>query len=388
MDVGMLQDKNKLRYMSAKWDVLPYSKILKDVTGGNSKIKTSEYESSGVLPIVDQGKLFIAGYTNQSKHILKTEPPIIIFGDHTRNIKFVDFSFAIGADGTKVLKVINDNAFTKFVYYYLKFIDIPNTGYNRHFKYIKDIVFPLPPLSEQKRIAGILDKADKLRQTTRKLIEQYDQLAQSLFLDMFGDPVTNPKGWEKRKLIEVCRKITDGTHHSPKPTKNGVPYITAKHVKTYGIDFYSKPTYISKEDHELIYKRCNPEKGDVLYIKDGVTTGIAALNNFSSEFSMLSSLALIKPELDLLNPSFLVSYLNNHKTKRNIMNRMSGGAIQRLTIKKINAITITLPPIFSQELFAEKIKLIEKQKELAQKSLEESENLFQALMQKAFKGEL
>lgn len=248
---------------------------------------------------------------------------------------------------------------------------------------------PLPPLETQKHIAQILDDAAALRDKTAQLIKEYDALAQSIFLDMFGDPVKNEKGWEIKTLKEVCNKITDGTHHSPTPQKEGFPYVTAKHVKESGLDFFSKPTFISETAHQEIYKRCTPEYGDILYIKDGATTGIACINTFNEPISLLSSLALLKLNINLINNYFLCFWLNHNKIKEMyISNYMSGAAIKRYTLAKINMFQILLPPMNLQNEFAEKIALIEQQKELAKQELAASEDLFNCLLQKAFKGEL
>ncbi len=206
---------------------------------------------------------------------------------------------------------------------------------------------------------------------------------------MFGDPVRNEKGWEKKTLKEVCVKITDGTHHSPPITERGVPYITAKHVKRYGLDFNVAPSFISEEHHIPIYKRCNPEKGDVLYIKDGATTGIAAINTFEYEVSLLSSLALLKPNYEIISNYYLCFWLNEERIKAQyIKNNMSGSAIQRYTLKKICEFDILIPPINLQNHFAQIVQNIEAQKELVKKSMQESEDLFNGLVQQAFNGEL
>jgi type I restriction enzyme S subunit len=154
---------------------------------------------------------------------------------------------------------------------------------------VKSIEVVLPPLQDQKRIAAILDAADALRAKRRESLAQLDTLLQSTFLHMFGDPVMNPKGWEIKNLSEVCSKITDGTHHSPPVCDSGIPYITAKHLKKDGLKFFELPWFISPEHHAEIFARCDPRPGDVLYIKDGATTGIAAVNRYDFEFSMLSS---------------------------------------------------------------------------------------------------
>ena len=301
-------------------------------------------------------------------------------------------------DGWLVLSPINENISKDYFFYYLGSNEIKSrlasmasgaVVKNLNKDIVKSLKIPLPPLEEQKKIAAILDAADALRQNDKALIAKYDELTQALFLDMFGDPVKNDKGWEKVFLKSICTKITDGTHFSPEPQENGFPYITAKHVKNHGLDFYSKPTYISEEAHNEIYKRCTPEYGDILYIKDGATTGIACINTFDEPFSMLSSLALIKPNKNTLNSYYLCHWLNNPKIKSKLLSEfMSGAAIQRYTLTKINSFELCLPSIGLQNQFAERVAVIEEQKSIAQKSLEKSEELFNSLLQKAFKGQL
>jgi type I restriction enzyme S subunit len=174
-------------------------------------------------------------------------------------------------------------------------------------------------------------------------------IAISRFIEMFGDPISNPKGWSVYKLVDICDKITDGTHHSPENHSTGeYKYITAKNIKESGFDF-SNITYVSKADHDEIFARCNPEKGDVLYIKDGVTTGIAMTNTLTEPFSMLSSVALLKQNRESLTSDYLCGVLNSPTMYDSIRRNMGGAAITRLTIKKISEIRVPLPPITLQQ---------------------------------------
>ncbi|MBI3148983.1 MAG: restriction endonuclease subunit S [Betaproteobacteria bacterium] len=154
-------------------------------------------------------------------------------------------------------------------------------------------------------------------------------------------------------LADACEKITDGTHHSPPIQSAGVPYVTAKHIKEDGCDFFSDPWFVSEDDHRAIFSRCDPRPGDVLYIKDGATTGIAAVNRYAFEFSMLSSVALLRPRAAVLTPEFLCHWLNAPLVKRRILDGMVGVAIRRLTLEKIKAIRVPLPPIPEQRRIAE-----------------------------------
>lgn len=375
-------------FLESKFDLVPVMHVLKDATGGNKKVKSSEFLDSGHIAIVDQSSdCLISGYSNDKSLVFKTESPVIIFGDHTRVVKYIEFPFILGADGTKALIPKNqDENDAKFLYYQLKSLRIPSAGYSRHFKFLKEEKLAIPPLPEQQRITDILDKAEAINQKREQALALCNEFLRATFLDMFGDPVSNPKGWEVTDLERATNKITDGTHHSPPITDEGIPYITAKHLKKDGLHFFDNPWYISLEDHKNIFSRCNPEKGDVLYIKDGATTGIAAINEYDFEFSMLSSLALIKCDEGILNPYFLCSMLNNDRNKQKLISNMGGAAIKRLTLTKIKKIEIIVPPIELQQKFSE---IVEKVNAITARIQHAQElPLFDALSQQAFKGEL
>lgn len=154
-------------------------------------------------------------------------------------------------------------------------------------------------------------------------------------------------------LAEACERITDGTHHSPPIQSAGIPYVTAKHIKQDGVDFYSDPWFVSEDDHRAIFSRCDPRPGDVLYIKDGATTGIAAVNRYAFEFSMLSSVALLRPKAAVLRPEFLCHWLNAPLVRRRILGGIAGVAIRRLTLTKLKEIRVPLPPVPEQRRIAE-----------------------------------
>ena len=245
---------------------------------------------------------------------------------------------------------------------------------------VRDSIIPLPPKSTQLSIVSELDKINELIRLKKEQLKDYDNLAQSIFYDMFGDPVENEKGWEVKKLGEVCSQITDGTHNSPTNTKNGdFKYVTAKNIKKEGI-VLDNITYVDADTHHSIYSRCNPEYGDILYIKDGATTGIATINNLNEEFSLLSSVALLKLEDKIIN-YYLKAVLNTPSLYNCIRTNMGGAAITRLTLVKIKAIKIPLPPLPLQHLFAQRIEQIERQKSAVQKSITDLETLLASRMQ-------
>jgi type I restriction enzyme S subunit len=247
---------------------------------------------------------------------------------------------------------------------------------------------PVPPLAEQGRIVKLLDEADELPKLRTQADRRTARLIPALFHEMFGDTILNPHKWPKSTLGLACQKLTDGTHFSPPPTDAGVPYITAKHLREHGLDFDRDPTYISPENHREIYARCDPKPGDVLYIKDGVTTGLAAVNRYDYEFSMLSSLALMRPDPAKCDSEFLCAWLNNNAVKASMLGQMAGAAIRRLTLVKLKRAPILLPPLLLQKEFAKRVTEIRKLEAKQAASRERLDALFQSMLHRAFCGEL
>ncbi|MCM1102694.1 MAG: restriction endonuclease subunit S [Clostridium sp.] len=221
-----------------------------------------------------------------------------------------------------------------------------------YFRDYKNEEFWLSDKNEQQEIVDILGKIERVISSRKAELKKLDILIKSRFVEMFGSPISNPKGWEKKALKDVCTKLNDGTHFSPESFEYGkYKYITAKNIKLSGFDF-SNITYVSEEIHRAIYERCNPEFEDVLYIKDGVTTGIAMVNTLDEEFTLLSSVALLKQDREIIDGYFLCEVLNNEEMYKDIRSNMGGAAITRLTIAKLNKIKVIVPPLELQKQFA------------------------------------
>lgn len=164
-----------------------------------------------------------------------------------------------------------------------------------------------------------------------------------------------PEGWEWVRLGSALKKITDGTHHSPPNVETGdFKYISAKNIKSWGVEL-AGVTYVTTEIHNEIYSRCDPEFGDILYIKDGATTGIATINPLKEPFSMLSSVALLKPSCGLLN-SYLLLGMKSPFFYDAMRAGMSGVAITRVTLNKLNDAIIPLPPLAEQSRIVAKVE--------------------------------
>ena len=222
-----------------------------------------------------------------------------------------------------------------------------------------------PSITVQKEIVAELDKISSIIDLRNAELQKLDELVKARFVELFGDPISNPMNWNKRTLKEVCTKLNDGTHFSPESFSMGdYKYITAKNIKASGFDF-SNITYVPEAVHRPIFERCNPEQGDVLYIKDGATTGIAIVNTLKEEFTLLSSVALLKQNRNVINGYFLAALLNNADMYSDIRNNMGGAAITRLTIAKLNAVKVIVPPLDLQNRFAAFVEQVDKSKVVA-----------------------
>jgi type I restriction enzyme S subunit len=252
---------------------------------------------------------------------------------------------------------------------------------------LKALRVPLPLLPEQRRIAGVLDRAEALRAKRRAALAQLDTLTQAIFLDMFGDPVSNPKDVKVVRLADVATRITDGVHQKPNYTETGVPFISVKDV-TSGRLVFDDCRFISLEDHERFTKRCKAERLDILYTKVGATYGRPALIETDREFSIYVSVCLIKPRRRIIDPYFLTAALGNSAVKKQADRRIKGIGVPDLHLDQIQNFLIPLPSMDRQSDFARCVEAVEKMRTTHRASLAELDALFASLQHRAFRGEL
>lgn len=204
-----------------------------DVSKSN-QVLSSEIMTTGKYPVIDQGQSYIAGYSDTEEKVINNGLPFIIFGDHTRIVKYVDFPFIVGADGTKVLKPAEDYH-PKFYYFAILSLNIPSRGYNRHFTLLKEKSIPNPPIDIQRKIAAILSTVQNAIETQAKLIERTTELKKAMMHKLFTEGTRGekqkmteiglvPEGWEVIKIDDVfeikssamsytqLEKIAEDTH--------------------------------------------------------------------------------------------------------------------------------------------------------------------------------
>lgn len=262
---------------------------------------------------------------------------------------------------------------------------------------IKDFIVPIPPLPVQKQIVETLDKAfekiDKAIANAEQNLKNIKELFESYLQSVFENKEDE---WEEKALGEVCNKIQDGAHHSPKNLytnrEDGLfPYVTSKNVKNNYMDL-SKLQFVDEIFHQTIYPRCKPEMGDVLLTKDGAKTGNVTLNTLDEPFSLLSSVCLIKTKKKELRPDFLKYYIQSPIGFKSITGKMTGAAIKRIILRAIKSATIPLPSVGKQKEIVKNIDSllleIKKLEAIHTQKIVDLEELKKSILEKAFKGEL
>ncbi len=340
-----------------------------------SKILSKDYLEEGAFPIVSQEEELISGYWNNDKDLFHIIKPVVVFGDHTRVLKYIDFNFVLGADGVKILQPTDDIK-AKFLYYYLKWFDVPSLGYSRHYKLLKECLVPVPPLPVQQQICSLLDKLSRVIEAKKEQLKELDNLAQSIFYDMFGDPVTNDKGWETSTIDNIStEKLSYGSGASAVEYDGRTRYIRITDINEIG-DLNKDIKSPSEIDDKYLLK-----EGDLLFARSGATVGKTYCHNEKNGRCIYAGyLIKMRPNTLKVLPKYVFYYTKTDYYKAFVMNAQNSVAQPNINAKQYGALMITVPPLPLQQAFAEKVEAIERQKELINQSIREVQTLFDSRM--------
>lgn len=351
--------------MKAGWQILTFDEAVADESGGNLKTPQSEFLDEGEFAVVDQGKELVSGYLNDRTRLCHSPLPVVVFGDHTRCIKFVDFPFCMGADGIKVLRP-KVEADAKYLYHFLRQLRLYDGGYDRHFKYLKRAEIVLPPLAEQRRIAEVLDRAEALRAKRRAALAQLDSLTQSLFLDLFGDPVSNPRKWPQESLETFFHFKTGKLDSNAAVASGQYPFFTCSR-EDFRIDTFAF-------DCEALLLAGNNASADY------------SVKHYKGKFNAYQRTYIITLR-DERNSYDYSGFVLEHRLAE--LKRISKGTNTKyLTMELLNRIHVPVPPHELQLEFARQAVAVEKLKTAHRFSLSELDALFATLQHRAFRGEL
>ena len=340
-----------------------FSDLYYDDTKNAKKLKSSEYKNVGKHIIVDQGKALIAGYTDNEDG-LYTDVPAIIFGDHTRNIKYIDSPFFLGADGTKVLKSSLKNVNYKYLYYLLKNASIPDTGYNRHFKWLKELIFKYHSQEQQNQIVTILDKLDLTITKYREELSLLDELAKARFVEMFGDPVSNSKDLPVQKMNNVAPICQyDGSFEESVWLLN-LDMVESQTGRIINYNIVSKDeiggSVCTFDENNVLYSKLRPYLNKVV-IPDG--KGYAT-----------SELVPLRPDPKIINRIYLAYLLKSNEFVEMIKEKVAGAKMPRVSMSDFREFNVPVPSLKLQNQFASFVEEIDKSRllNICLKSLVES----------------
>ena len=401
------------------WLKLPFENCLNEKTGGYKKLKKNDLRKSGKIPVVDQGERFITGYTNDESNLYQGGLPVVIFGDHTRRIKYIDFDFAVGADGTKLLHPFEALS-PKFFYHYLKALSLDSQGYSRHYRFLKQIEVPIPPIIEQHRIVAklekLLAKVDKCKERLGKIPAILKRFRQSVLAAACSGEHT--ADWRERNLNIESAEILLNKIQSQREERYKKECLKAKReggkksLKGYEITIYDNDTGISswakvklenliyiagrigwrglkaeeytKEGSLFLSVHClnygevvdfqdalyismeryneSPEiqlrENDILLAKDGAGIGkIGIIKNLNHLATVNSSLLVIR-SLEAFIPKFLLYFLSGPELQNLAKQRITGSATPHLFQKDIKQFLLAVPPIEEQKEIVSRVEAL------------------------------
>jgi len=332
-----------------------FTELYTDVTKKATKIPQENYLDEGNYPIVDQGKGQIAGRWNEAEGLC-VEIPAIIFGDHTRAIKYIDEPFFIGADGVKVLRPTNQADNPKYYYYALQAARIPNLGYSRHFKVVKELMIRVYPRADQDQIVSILEKIDEVIEIRQAELLAIEQLVKSRFIEMFGDPESNPYGHPIKKLSEIA-SYWNGLTYKPEDVQDqGTIVLRSSNIQNSQLDF-EDTVRVACRIREKQYVQNN----DILMCsRNGsakLVGKVALITNITEPMSFGAFMMIIRSDY--------YRYLMTYFQMDAFRNQIKTGAtttINQITGNMLNQVTLPVPDLSVVSQFAAFVEQIDKSK--------------------------
>lgn len=364
------------------WQVRPFEDCIEKVTY-TQKVQRKDFLEDGAYPIVSQEEAFINGYWNDEEDVFSVKTPVVIFGDHTKIFKYVDFDFVLGADGVKILQP-KDFLVPKFFYYQLQTADIGSLGYARHYRLLKELQVAYPDREEQKRIVAILDEAFESIATAKANAEKSLQGSQDLF-DGYLESVfsTGIGDWPTRSLGEICG--FDGGSQPPKSEFIHSPragYVRFIQIRDFGSDKNITYIPVSKKN-----RLCEME--DILIGRYGASVG-KILTGLAGAYNV----ALIKtsPDPRLLDRDYFYQYLKSRAFQVPLMRVAARSAQDGFSKEDISGFAVPLPSLSVQRAVVGRIGPLSTEVRRVAKIYEQKlaalDDLKKSLLHHAFSGQL
>lgn len=364
------------------WKRRSFSEAVLRLQSKGGKVKTEEYKESAYIPVVDQGRALVAAYTDKRESAFQGPYPVVVFGDHTRNVKFLDFNFAVGGDGVVLLRPKDEEELdTKFLCYWLKHVPLHNLGYSRHFKIFKDkeISYPIK-IEEQRRIVsridGLICHTDETRRLSLEIEDKLDLLLRATYYRMIEDVEWKP-------LNEVASLVRRGIHIKPDEEYEEMG------VRSFGKGTFRKPILTGRQiGSKRIYRI---HEGDLVFNNVFAWEGAIAVAQ-PEDHGRVGSHRFITyvPQQGKATSEFLCHHFLSEKGLEDICAASPGSAGRNRTLglEKLKIINVPVPNYQKQLGFAEIAKR-RRQVQFESASIKQELLTYEtAVIAKAFRGEL
>lgn len=345
-------------------------------------VQSESYDEAFSTPVLTAGQSFILGYTNEKDNIYNNLP-VIIFDDFTTATKYVDFPFKVKSSAMKILKA-NEKADIKYLFYLMSTIKIDTRLHKRYWiSRYSNMAIDLPPLDEQKRIAEELDKISGLISKRKSQLEKLDLLVKAKFVEMFGDPVTNPMGWETGTIRDVVREVKYGTSR-PSVEGGKYPYLRMNNITYDGYLDISNLKQIDIPDNEV--EKCIVKKGDILFNRTNSKELVGKTCVYNLDIPMIIAGYIIRVRVnEKVEPTYLSAILNSKYGKGTLFEMCKAIVGQaNINAQELQNIKILIPPLYLQNQFAGYVAKVEQCKTKLQQGMEQLETLYKARMQDYF----
>ena len=373
-------------------DRFPFGKV--------SKVLTRDYKPSGSYPIIDQGQSLIAGWTDDDSGLISTNLPIVVFGDHTRAFKYVDFPFVRGADGTQLLKP-KAGLDPLFFYYACRAVDLPSRGYNRHFKALKEKEIPMPPLGEQRKIARILQRIDDALSLQDEQFRAITNLKRTTMRSLFTHGLRGemqketeigpvPESWVPTPIVSIG--LVKGGKRMPKGVSltdenTGKPYIRVTDFQDHSIAV-DQVLFVPKGYEDVIARYLI--SSDDIYISIAGTIGLVGqVPNTLDGANLTENAAKICVTKTDIVARYVMYALASEMCQVQIAQAIGKNAQPKLALARVEQIKLPLPtPRDEQHEIVTVLDAIDRKIDLHRKKRAVLDGLFKALLHKLMTGEI
>lgn len=366
--------------------------------GRFNQISSADIQATGRFPVVDQSQVYIAGYTDEAERVIRVGLPYVIFGDHTRCFKYVDFPFVLGGDGTKVLKP-NPKLFNaRFFYYAARALDIPSRGYNRHYTLLKESLIPCPELREQQQIAAVLSAAERAIGHQKRLIALTSELKTVVTHKLFTEGTRNePLKQTEIGAVADCWTVEPLGGHlvtaqyglSVKGGDRGTTPILRMTNQVDGQIVANDLQMVNIDEADRLKFRLEP--GDVLFNRTNSfdLVGRTAIFDLPGDFVFASYLIRLRTRRNRLRPAFLNHYFNWSATQRRLKGIASRAVSQsNISASRLRGFLVALPSPEEQDQIIRCIDQIDRLRSVHQRQCDVLQTLYRTLLHQFMRAQI